>query len=159
MRWNEQRNERARACARVVLPTPGTSSISKWPRARSVVSASWMTSSLPFTTPEIERRSPASRVLAVVVVDCNSRGLLLQKVSACGRLAQWLERSPHTGEVQGSSPWSPTTHRTTQFYHQSLDDAKRPRDRCVQKVLGLRRRDRLWVSRAWPGQCKGLGSR
>ena len=25
-----------------------------------------------------------------------------------GRLAQWLERSPHTGEVQGSSPWSPT---------------------------------------------------
>ena len=26
----------------------------------------------------------------------------------CGRLAQWLERSPHTGEVQGSSPWSPT---------------------------------------------------
>ena len=43
---------------------------------------------------------------------CNSRGLLLQKVcykeQFCGRLAQWLERSPHTGEVQGSSPWSPT---------------------------------------------------
>ena len=28
-----------------------------------------------------------------------------------GRLAQWLERSPHTGEVQGSSPWSPTMPR------------------------------------------------
>ncbi len=53
-----------------------------------------------------------------------------------GRLAQWLERSPHTGEVQGSSPWSPTTHPTVQFYHQSLDDAKSGRDRCVQKVFG-----------------------
>src|SRR4030095_430248 len=26
-----------------------------------------------------------------------------------GRLAQWLERSPHTREVKGSSPLSPTT--------------------------------------------------
>ena len=36
MRWNEQWKERARACASVVLPTPGTSSISRWPRASSV---------------------------------------------------------------------------------------------------------------------------
>jgi hypothetical protein len=30
-----------------------------------------MTSSLPFTTPEMERSSPARRVLAFVVVVCN----------------------------------------------------------------------------------------
>src|SRR5271155_786330 len=54
------------------------------------------------------------------------RGIQFSPGSAAqrGRLAQWLERSPHTGEVQGSSPWSPTTHPTVQFYHQSLDDAK-----------------------------------
>src|SRR5437868_6017148 len=32
-RWNVQETERASAWARVVLPTPGTSSMSKWPRA------------------------------------------------------------------------------------------------------------------------------
>src|ERR1700678_193284 len=93
MRWNEQRNERANACASVVLPTPGTSSISKCPRASSAVSASWITSSLPFTTRAIERSNSPSRALAfkvvVCVVDCNWRGLLLQKVSYLdGRLAQ-----------------------------------------------------------------------
>src|ERR1700683_856575 len=83
---------------------------------------------------------------------CNFSGIRFSPRSAAqrGRLAQWLERSPHTGEVQGSSPWSPTTHLTVQFYHQSLDDAKRRRDRCVQKVLGLRRRVRLWA--AWLGR-------
>src|SRR5271155_170033 len=39
---------------------------------------------------------------------------------------------------------------TIQFYHQSLDDAKRRRDRCVQKVLGMRGRDKLRVSVAGP---------
>ena len=68
MRWNEQRNERASAWARVVLPTPGTSSMSRWPRASRVVSASWITSSLPFTTREIVRSSSASLVLAAVTV-------------------------------------------------------------------------------------------
>jgi hypothetical protein len=34
---------------------------------------------LPFTTRVIERKSSARRVLAVLVVVCNSRGLLLQK--------------------------------------------------------------------------------
>src|ERR1700683_5493539 len=47
------------------------------------------------------------------------------KSQYCGRLAQWLERSPHTGEVQGSSPWSPTTNPTYKFYHHSLDEVKR----------------------------------
>src|SRR5271163_1037541 len=86
MRWNEQRKERARACASVVLPTPGTSSISRCPRASSVVRASWMTSSLPFTTRVIARRSSARRVLALLVVVCNSRGLLLQKQVAAASL-------------------------------------------------------------------------
>jgi hypothetical protein len=43
-----------------------------------------MTSSLPFTTAEMERKSPARRVLALVVVVCNWLGLLLQKVSTVG---------------------------------------------------------------------------
>ena len=68
MRWNEQWNERASACASVVLPTPGTSSISRWPRASSAVSASWITSSLPFTTRAIERCSSARGLPVVAAV-------------------------------------------------------------------------------------------
>src|SRR3954463_2683129 len=42
--------EAANALARVVLPTPGTSSISRWPSASSTTSASRTTSSLPWIT-------------------------------------------------------------------------------------------------------------
>ena len=42
-----QSTERARACARVVLPTPGTSSISRWPRASRQTSERRTTSGLP----------------------------------------------------------------------------------------------------------------
>src|ERR1700722_1056717 len=113
MRWNEQRNERESAWASVVLPTPGTSSISRWPRASSAVSAIWITSSLPFTTRAIERSSSPSRALAfstvtvvagvlvgmsVGAVICNWRSLLLQKVSCLdGRLAQLVRALPSHG--------------------------------------------------------------
>ena len=50
MRLNEQETERARAEARVVLPTPGTSSIRIWPRQSSAVSISPMASSFPTIT-------------------------------------------------------------------------------------------------------------
>ncbi len=40
----------ARALARLVLPTPGTSSISRWPSARRQTSASSTTSGLPWMT-------------------------------------------------------------------------------------------------------------
>ena len=45
-----------------------------------------------------------------------------------------------------------------QFYHQSLDDGKRPRDRCVQKVLGFRCRDRLLGQRDWASRNCGRES-
>src|ERR1700740_432716 len=37
-----------------------------------------------------------------------------------GRLAQRLERSPHTREVKGSNPLSPTIHRSRIVYWKSL---------------------------------------
>ena len=43
-RWKRQATDRASACASVVLPTPGTSSISRWPRASRQTSDSRTTS-------------------------------------------------------------------------------------------------------------------
>ena len=47
MRWYERPSTRASACASVVLPTPGMSSISRWPRASRQASASRTSRSLP----------------------------------------------------------------------------------------------------------------
>src|SRR5438270_3112497 len=46
-RWKLHCTERAKACASVVLPTPGTSSIKRCPRARAHTSDSRTTSGLP----------------------------------------------------------------------------------------------------------------
>ncbi len=50
MRWKVQSSERARALARVVLPMPGTSSMSTWPSQSNATIASSITSSLPTIT-------------------------------------------------------------------------------------------------------------
>jgi hypothetical protein len=47
MRANVPLIERASAAASVVLPTPGTSSMSRWPRASRPMTASRTTSGLP----------------------------------------------------------------------------------------------------------------
>ena len=47
MRENDKSSDRASAWASVVLPTPGTSSSSKWPDAASAASDSSMTSCFP----------------------------------------------------------------------------------------------------------------
>src|SRR5271169_3800384 len=60
MRWKEQSRPRASACASVVLPTPGTPSISRCPRANSATSARRTTSSVP----RITRRSAPSSCIA-----------------------------------------------------------------------------------------------
>src|SRR5580658_9098982 len=46
-RWKLDRTLRAKAWARVVLPTPGTSSINKWPRASRQASDRRNTSAFP----------------------------------------------------------------------------------------------------------------
>src|SRR5712692_984615 len=139
MRWNEQWKEFASACASVVLPTPGTSSISRCPLDSSATIERRMTSSLPRMTREIELCNCAIWFAVAVVIwlkipvasvtniECGlyssaqrftpagvkvksgvrqKRALIgaYKDVPAHGRLAQWLERSPHTREVQGSSP-------------------------------------------------------
>ena len=53
IRRTEQSIERASALASMVLPTPGTSSISRWPSASSTVMASRTTSGLPSITVDI----------------------------------------------------------------------------------------------------------
>ena len=50
MRRTEQLTDRARAFASTVLPTPGTSSMSRWPSARRTTSAVSATSALPSMT-------------------------------------------------------------------------------------------------------------
>ena len=50
MRWKVPPIERASARASVVLPTPGTSSISRWPRASSATTAWRMAPGLPRST-------------------------------------------------------------------------------------------------------------
>jgi len=53
MRRTLQSTDRARALASIVLPTPGTSSMRRWPSASSTVSATRMTSLLPSMTVSI----------------------------------------------------------------------------------------------------------
>ncbi len=68
MRWNEQWNEFASACASVVLPTPGTSSTSRWPLASIATMARRMTSSLPRMTRAIELCNCAIWFAVAVVI-------------------------------------------------------------------------------------------
>ena len=56
MRRTVQSIERASALASMVLPTPGTSSISRWPSASSTVIAVRTTSGLPSITVFIAAR-------------------------------------------------------------------------------------------------------
>ena len=51
MRWKVQARLRATALASSVLPTPGTSSMSRWPSASRATRASCTTSGLPSRTP------------------------------------------------------------------------------------------------------------
>ena len=65
MRWKLPPTDAASARASVVLPTPGMSSISRCPRASSVVTASRIAPVLPRTTVAIwasSRRTAATRV-------------------------------------------------------------------------------------------------
>jgi hypothetical protein len=50
MRLSSRSNDRARALASVVLPTPGTSSSRRWPSERRQIRARRMGSSLPCKT-------------------------------------------------------------------------------------------------------------
>src|SRR6266513_1962749 len=62
MRRNCNPSERATACESVVLPTPGTSSINKCPRARRQATASEMASCLPTIISLICETSASMRV-------------------------------------------------------------------------------------------------
>jgi hypothetical protein len=67
MRRKLASRERARAWARVVLPTPGTSSSSRWPPATSVSTARRTTSGLPRSARStLERRRPAHAAASTV---------------------------------------------------------------------------------------------
>ena len=67
MRLNEQSNERASAEASVVLPTPGTSSMSTCPRHRSAIIISSTASCLPtMTLPTFLIRSCAKRCVTCI---------------------------------------------------------------------------------------------
>src|SRR5580698_6013941 len=59
-RWKRHDTERANAWASVVLPTPGTSSISRWPRASRQTRDSLTTSGLPRIADPRTTSSPAS---------------------------------------------------------------------------------------------------
>ena len=68
-RWKVQSRARAMAWASVVLPTPGTPSISRWPRASTETSASRSTSSLPRIIVRRDCSMAAARELLVLMED------------------------------------------------------------------------------------------
>src|ERR1700687_728650 len=68
MRWKVQSMARARAWPSVVLPTPGTPSMSRWPLAKMETRARRRTSSLPrMTRRRLASSSPARRAVAISV--------------------------------------------------------------------------------------------
>lgn len=135
--WKLQLNDLAIACARVVLPTPGTSSNKRCPPASKATTEKRIASSFPRMTLAMERwsawmLSKVSRFRSTFGYNLSLRmtpSILVQGdclrfypltlatkfvslIAALGRLAQLVERSLHTGEVIGSSPIAPTTGST-----------------------------------------------
>ena len=72
----------ASACARVVLPTPGKSSISKWPRANKQLNASFTCCSLPMM------------MLFTLSTACCRRCLLLLAGADCWKEISVIFQSP-----------------------------------------------------------------
>src|ERR687892_274637 len=73
IRWNPPPMERASAAARVVFPTPGTSSISRCPRARRPMTARRIVSGLPtsaWATLASSRRTRSSARVAIYSSYC-----------------------------------------------------------------------------------------
>jgi len=70
MRLTEESMDRASALASIVLPTPGTSSMSRWPSASSTVSVVLTTSDLPsitFSMFAVTRSVTAARVSKLLI--------------------------------------------------------------------------------------------
>ena len=76
MRWKVQAVERASARASMVLPTPGTSSSSRWPRQSRVTSASRASWDLPMMTRSTlsSRRSETMRGSSTRAPACSAVG-------------------------------------------------------------------------------------
>ena len=71
---------RAKACPSVVLPTPGTPSISRWPRAKMLTRARRTTSSLPRITRRSAFSSSAAFWETAITVSGDIVGILLSAV-------------------------------------------------------------------------------
>ena len=76
-RWNLQSMARASACPKVVLPTPGTPSIRRCPRAKMLTSARRTTSSLPRITRRMAFSSSAALWDTAMAVSGDIRSILL----------------------------------------------------------------------------------
>jgi hypothetical protein len=102
-RRTEQSTDRASAFASMVLPTPGTSSMSRWPSASITVIASRTVSRLPSMTLSTARR------IRVVVSDSAARPALSGRPILAGRSSVLLSVVSPT--VNGSSSRSPAVDR------------------------------------------------
>src|SRR5215469_2352851 len=90
---------RARACPRVVLPTPGTPSISRCPRAKMLTSARRTTSSLPRMMRRRAFSSSAALLDTAIAVSGDIRLILIYRTENGGvtvvtglLLGRWLTR-------------------------------------------------------------------
>src|SRR6266849_1190408 len=132
---------RARACPSVVLPTPGTPSMSKCPRAKTLTSASRTTSSLPRITRRRAFSSSAALWDTAMAVSGDIQSILLSGFGRAGvtyvteRIAQrphqrerptrtnlnriFSNRGPNTSIEQGSVPNSSTSKDTK--YHEDVN--------------------------------------
>src|SRR5712664_2261755 len=128
MRLNVPPMDRARARARMVLPTPGTSWSSRWPPASSTVTAKSSAARLPTTT---RSRFPtsASRPDAI----CSTSGLATDEgwVDPCepwrGSPLSFIRMRPRLGGITGGCP---SRHSADEFDH--LRDKP-----LVGKALGM----------------------
>src|SRR5580698_5455695 len=125
MRWKEQRNERASACAKVVLPTPGTSSISRWPRASRQTIDRRTTSGLP----RIEVLSDTSNSFSL---DSASGAATITVIVLCWRSKQPFWRFLAAGQ-QSASQWR--AKRLNQECTQPLPACGKPKTAGLENGL------------------------
>ena len=132
MRRNSSPTLAASARASVVLPTPGTSSISRWPRASSAATASSTTSRLPSST-----RSTLPRIRCAVVTAV-AAGLI-------GLVARLGARADSIGQR--------IYHASRRALRRALAEARGKLHRECRACIGLTREPHL------PTVCSDQGSR
>ena len=137
------------ACASVVLPTPGTSSISRWPRASRQASASRICVSLPRMMRPAALDHALDRRRHRGDAGLRPSGACVGKlVLVSGRMKySWTASSPMTTAC--GTTWAPTTLNARRGWARSTISSSRPRSRRSSIARGPARHARAARARAF----------